>query len=372
MIVGLECCPYVAAQTVDPTAGAVAVANNLRIASISIAAYDYLITLPAEYRLYKNSSKRSLGFILFVLIRYTSMIVIIVSNTGFFYKHFSANTCAHYFHLAPFFKVSQVMVSQAILGIRTYNIAQRNVWIGRILIPTYLIAVVFQWFTDLHDRFPQMTNGNCTPGSSHPHQPISAWTFYLTAMLYDCLVLSISTVCLFQVKAAAASAGSKMLKILMYDVLGYFVALTAVNMVNVFLYRGAPTSIQSSGASLGYAITWIMSQRILIHLREANVQRAPVAPSQLPTTNTTTMATSAVHYDEETKPYDSMDRNLTADLRGSSDRLPSEFDVEVRIDRSILMGLRSTAGEHSGRALYANSHSHTQRSVWDRAQGRHV
>jgi hypothetical protein len=105
---------------------------------------------------------------------------------------------------------------------------------------------------------------------------------------------------------------------------------------------------------------------------EANVQRAPVAPSQLPTTNTTTVATSVVNYDEETKPYDSMERNLTADLRGGSDRLPSEFDVEVRIDRSILMGPRSTAGEHNGRALYANSHPHTQRSVWDRAQGRHV
>jgi len=155
----------------------------------------------------------------------------------------------------------------------------------------------------------------------------------------------------------------------MYDGLGYFVALTAVNMMNVFLYRGAPHSIQSSGASLGYAVIWIMSQRILIHLREASVQRAPVAPSQLQTTNTATMAPSGGRFDEDTKPYgtDTTDRNLTADLRGSSDHLPSEFDVEVRIDRSLLMGPRSIIGEHNGRALYANSHSHTQRSTWDRA-----
>jgi hypothetical protein len=64
--------------------------------------------------------------------------------------------------------------------------------------------------------------------------------------------------------------------------------LTAVNMMNVFLYRRAGHSIQSAGyifllfkadcsltmcfllsVSLAYAIVWIMSQRILIHVRGA-------------------------------------------------------------------------------------------------------
>ena len=62
--------------TIDPTRGAFAVANNLRIASLSIAAYEYvasyvsstpilthlrpsyLVTLPAELRLYKSASRR--------------------------------------------------------------------------------------------------------------------------------------------------------------------------------------------------------------------------------------------------------------------------------------------------------------------------
>ena len=36
--------------------------------------------------------------------RYLSIILIVVSNTGFFYHHFTPNTCSHYFYLAPVFK----------------------------------------------------------------------------------------------------------------------------------------------------------------------------------------------------------------------------------------------------------------------------
>ena len=36
--------------------------------------------------------------------RYLSIILIVVSNTGFFYHHFTPKTCSHYFYLAPVFK----------------------------------------------------------------------------------------------------------------------------------------------------------------------------------------------------------------------------------------------------------------------------
>ncbi|KAI0297911.1 hypothetical protein BC826DRAFT_134641 [Russula brevipes] len=257
------------AQTIAPSAGALAAANNLRIASLSIAAYDYFITLPSEIRLYRTASRRSLGFILFVMIRYSSILVLLFSNTGFFYHGFSPNVCAHWCYLTPVFKVLQMMVSQAILGIRTYNIAQRNVWVGRTLVFAYFFAAVLQWVTDLFNRLPVQTNGNCMTGSARPKFVISAWTFYLTAMLYDCLTLSISTYFLLKLKASAVSTTTKLLRILLYDGLGYLVALTAVNLMNIILYRRAAKSIQSSGASLEYAVTWIMSQRILIHLRGA-------------------------------------------------------------------------------------------------------
>ncbi|KAH9964946.1 hypothetical protein BC827DRAFT_901432 [Russula dissimulans] len=290
----------VAAQTVDPGQTALVWANNLRIAAMAIAAYDYLITLPVEIRLYKTSSRRSPVLILFVLIRYSSMIEIVVSNIGFFYHDFSPSVCAHYCYVSASFKVIQVMVSQAILGFRTYNIAMRNVWIGNILLSIYIIAVMFQWYTDLANRIPVTTNGNCMIESAHPDQPISAWTFYFTTMLYDFIALSIATVYLLKPNPAQAMflrgvasilapySAARILNTWLYDGLGYFVALTAVNLMNLFLYRVAAPAVQTSGASFGYAITWIMSQRILTHLFNERMKLASAIELQQPTTTTTT------------------------------------------------------------------------------------
>ncbi|KAH9964945.1 hypothetical protein BC827DRAFT_1186470 [Russula dissimulans] len=272
---------------------ALAWANNLRIASVTMAAYDYFITLPVEIRLYKTSSWRSSVLILFVLIRYSSMIEIVVSNIGFFYHDFSPSVCAHYCYVSASFKVIQVMVSQAILGFRTYNIAMRKVWIRYILLSMYIIVVLvrFPGYTNLFNRIR-----NCMIENAHPDQPISAWTFYLTAMLYDFVALLISTVYLLKNAAevmfprhmASILAPQRILNILLYDGLGYFVALTAVNLLNVFLYRATTRAVQTSGASLGYAVTWIMSQRILNHLRDERMRLAPVIEVQELTTNTTT------------------------------------------------------------------------------------
>ncbi|KAI0251695.1 hypothetical protein BJV78DRAFT_418407 [Lactifluus subvellereus] len=269
--------------TISPSQVALSTAAYLRVASLSIAAYEcvsscvslpfivtqfvasYILTLAAEYRMYTPFDRKSLGrrVVLFVLIRYTSMVIMIVTNVGFFYHGFTPKSCGRYFYAAPVCKVLQVMVSHAILGIRTYNIARRNGSVGRTVLSAYFIAVAFEWFSAVANRIPQMADGNCMPASSHPSWPISTWSFFFAGMLYDCLTLSISTFYLLKARSAEVSAASGLVKILLYDGLIYFVALTAVNIMNIFFYRSTHHSIQSSGASLGYAITWIMSQRIV-------------------------------------------------------------------------------------------------------------
>ena len=53
------------------------------------------------------------------------------------------------------------------------------------------------------------------------------------------------------------------------DGLGYFVMLTAINIANAIFWKTAPIMVQSAASSLGYAITMIAAQRILIHLRSS-------------------------------------------------------------------------------------------------------
>ncbi|KAF8494455.1 hypothetical protein F5888DRAFT_1847676 [Russula emetica] len=368
------------ATALNPTGEAYAIDNNLRVASLTIAAYDFLITLPAEIRLYRSSNRRSLGFILFILIRYTSVIVLFTSNFGFFYRHFTPNGCSYYCYVAPVFKVIQLMVSQAILGVRTYNIAQRNTRICRIIVSAYCFASVFLWFTALYDREERALKfggyvsdqGNCMIGSAHPDQTISAWSFYLIAMLYDFLVLFISTRRLLQLRGNSASSAcsSRILNILLYDGLGYFVALTAMNLANVLLYRGLGSAIQTSGTSLEYAVIWIMSQRVLIHLREERAHQASHIVSQIPRANP---ISSGLH-----KPplayKNKWDRNATMDLENNYGTALSDSNVGVRIERAIIK---------DGKPLGASEESETTAErdlyppqitvrVWDETKGSEI
>ncbi|KAG2750414.1 hypothetical protein P692DRAFT_201853835 [Suillus brevipes Sb2] len=243
----------------------------LRIASISVALYDYIITLPAEWRFYRSQSsffRLRLACILFILIRYGSIIVMILSNYGVFSTGFTQESCKHYYMVAPVFKVIQTMISQVILGVRTFNIARRDRRIGIALVVLYFVSVSLEWFTNMFDRIQPtavVVSGNCTPGN--PGKILSAWLYYTVAMSYDLAVLTISTVYLLRYNPLSGRL-ERLVRVLIYDGIGYFVVLTGSNIFNIVLYHTSDIETQAAGASIGFAVIWIMSQRILIHLRE--------------------------------------------------------------------------------------------------------
>ncbi|KAI0064914.1 hypothetical protein BV25DRAFT_1914066 [Artomyces pyxidatus] len=344
------------------------VANNLRIASLSIALYDYLYTLPAEWRFYKGQAKSasfrlSLGFVLFVLIRYLSVVVLVVSNVGFFSHHFTPETCRHYYMAAPILKVLQAMICQAILGVRTYNISRRNRYVGWVVLIAYFCAIVIEWFSNLYNRLPVEEDVRmfipiipCSPGTRDPDANVSVWVFYLTAMLYDLLTLTVSTVYLVKCRSSSFHM-SHLMKVMLYDGIGYFVALTAANVLNLILYRASNTTVQSAGASLGYAVSWIMSQRILIHLRDAGAE-----PPR----------TVIAHHLQSSRDINDALRNAGAkasriereNVQGPPGELDgveeNELDVQVRVERSVVVDYKDYARGSSEREIYS-----APKVMWD-------
>lgn len=245
----------------------------LRIASISIALYDYVITLPAEWRFYRSQSSifhLSIACILFILIRYVSIVVMLISNYGVLATNFTQETCQDYYILAPVFKVLQTMVSQVILGVRTWNIARRNRRVGITLVLLFTISIALEWFTNMFARIPVVADGNCTPGNAG--KTLSAWLYYVAVMMYDLVTLAISTAHLLQYDPLSNRL-ERAVRVLMYDGIVYFIVLTGSNILNIVLYRESDVHTQSAGASIGYAVTWIMSQRILIHIQEMQEAR---------------------------------------------------------------------------------------------------
>ncbi|KZV99218.1 hypothetical protein EXIGLDRAFT_249072 [Exidia glandulosa HHB12029] len=304
-------------------------AKYLRVASISVAAYDYLITLPAEWRFYRSQAKwsrPSIACILFILIRYFSILSITVSNIGQF-AAFTPAECDRFFLVSPVFKVVQTVICQAILSVRTYAISKRERWVAHFLGTLFLTFLIAEAFVNIYGRVPNNGTGHCTSGNL-PGQLI-AWTHYVFSMVYDLATLVISSYYLIGRSPVTYISFSHLARLMLFDGLGYFFGLTAVNILNIILYKTAPTTLQSAGASLGYAITWIMAQRILIHLRDmADDSSRGRTPKELPSTG---------------------GRNNDSGGHEMGIRITVRRDVEDYTDVDLADGTRSTGTLQSGR-----------------------
>ncbi|OAX40516.1 hypothetical protein K503DRAFT_781355 [Rhizopogon vinicolor AM-OR11-026] len=226
----------------------------VRVGSISIAVYEYIFTLSAEWQFYRSQSSifhPSLACVLFILIRYLSVAAMVISNYGFFSIGFTSETCQGYYLLAPSFKVIQIMVSQVILGVRTFNIAKRDRRLGIFLLMLYIVSISLEWFTNMSDRSPVVVNVtesklypyyqavqilmkySCTSGNTG--KTLSAWFNYLAVMVYDLVMLTISTSYLLKYSPLSTRL-ERLIRIVIYDGIGYFIILTGKYGTNVFYF----------------------------------------------------------------------------------------------------------------------------------------
>ncbi|TFK87494.1 hypothetical protein K466DRAFT_107208 [Polyporus arcularius HHB13444] len=315
----------------------------IRVVSISIAFYDYLLTLPAEWRFYRSqrSWRLSPGCMLFIAIRYTSIAVMLTSNLGYFGKFFTPESCQRYYIAPPILKVIQIMVSQLILGIRTINISRRSKWVTWTIAFSFLSISAAEWFLNLWNRVPvQGLHGNCTAGNRPPI--LTVWLFYVFAMVYDVIALGIATVFLIGFGPNNGKM-ARLVRIMLTDGLVYFVALTGVNILNLILYRSVDEASQSSGVSLGYALTWIMSQRILIHLRDAAAAHNRTVTTQIVVSRPLASALSisqAMRSQFETKDRNQLSSAFDVDWSFTSDR-------HVDLARSLTESKKHASGSQT-------------------------
>ncbi|KAJ7690660.1 hypothetical protein B0H17DRAFT_1064332 [Mycena rosella] len=323
------------------------ISGYMRVASLAIAAYDYFQTLPFELRMWKvqwRARGLTLSFALFILIRYISILTLTVSNVGFFYRDFTREGCLHYFLIPSVFKVLQAMVSQAILGVRAYNLSRKSAKIGGALFIIYLISCSLEWVTTLYRR-QMVYNGNCA--SLSPHRRFGGWLHYVVAIIYDFTTSVFCIVLLLQLKTS--SSGSMMARVtrmMLVDGLWYFVALTLVNVLNLAFYRTSPMAdeVQTAAASLGYCVTWIMSQKLLVHLHNASVERRneSIGAAVTITQHISSARDASRVMRSQFESKNGLELNLTVpdfdfDSIQSGSAMPDDMDVQVRVERTVRM-----------------------------------
>ncbi|KAJ7252821.1 hypothetical protein C8J57DRAFT_1474038, partial [Mycena rebaudengoi] len=266
---------------------ALQISGYLRASAYSIAFFDYLQTLPAEYRLYsrqKGPFKLSTACILFILVRYLGLAAIIIGNTGFFYHGFTEASCRRYYWLAPILKLLLYMTSQAILGLRTYAVSRKSPHVLKVLVLLYILATTAECISSFWKRIP--SHSNCTSGN--PPGVHLASLYYVGGLTFDVVTMLISTAYLWKFSGKNRFSRSQFAKMMLEDGIVYFIALSAMNVVNIVFYNNPITAVQASAGPLGFAFTMIFSGRFILNLSEHvrdgisgehSSSRTPVGPA---------------------------------------------------------------------------------------------
>ncbi|TFK25561.1 hypothetical protein FA15DRAFT_668453 [Coprinopsis marcescibilis] len=322
-------------------------AAYMRIASLAIALYDYLETQPTAWRFYREHWQNrcfSISVVLFFGIRFVSICTLVLSSVGFFYDRFTEETCLRFYMLPPIFKVLQAMVSQAILGVRAFNLSRRSKRVGWVLLTIYFIAAVLQWVTTLYQRVPLVDSelGNCR--AFNEGKELGAWIFYAIAMIYDIGITAMSIYYLLRYKLVMKNTMmAKVTRMMMYDGLGYLLVLTGINTLNLLLYKTA-SEIQTAGSSLAYCVAWIMSQRLLIHLYDASRERQAgsydeaVTISQNVGTAREVSRVIRTHLDSKhglPLDFSRAAYEIDPNLQNRQVTFPDDVGVQVRVERTV-------------------------------------
>ncbi|KAJ6575746.1 hypothetical protein DFH09DRAFT_1455163 [Mycena vulgaris] len=287
-------------------ASSLQIAAYLRVAAYAVAFFDYLQSLPAEYRLYakqKGPFKLSLAGILFILMRYLGLISIIIGNTGFFHHGFSKEACDRYFSLAPIFKrtwdffqngiqahhfsMLLYITSQAILAIRTYAVSRKSPMVLRALVVLFIVTAVPEFISTFWKRVPFQNNvlpilpasscssdriaifsslSDCTSGNL-PGVKVAS-LYYVGGLVFDVVTMLMTSTYLWKFSSTSRTSLSQLARMMLQDGIMYFIALSGMNVVNLIFFQSKDTVLQPSASTLGFAATMIFSSRFILGLSE--------------------------------------------------------------------------------------------------------
>ncbi|KAJ7909151.1 hypothetical protein B0H13DRAFT_2015104 [Mycena leptocephala] len=244
-------------------------AAYLRVAAYTVALFDYLQTIPAEYRLYakqKGPLNLSIACILFILVRYLGVLAIGMGVVGFFYHGFSKEACSHFFWVVPIFKLFLYLASQAVLTLRTYAVSRKSPTILRLLIVLFFACTVGEFVSTFWKRIPFQQSHNCTSGNL-PGVKVAS-LFYAVCLVFDAVTMIISAIYLWKFSNSSRTSFTRLTRMMLEDGIMYFLVLSAMNIVNLIFFQSRDTILQSSASSLGYAVTMIFSSRFILNLSE--------------------------------------------------------------------------------------------------------
>ncbi|KAJ7434305.1 hypothetical protein B0H11DRAFT_2118641 [Mycena galericulata] len=250
----------------------------MRAAAASIYFFDYVMTLPSEYRVYQRQKKfwkPSAACILFVLVRYSTLIAIIMATAFFFGTHWTEKTCV------PAVGGALRALSASIVSIiflwRTWAIWHKSRTILYFLMVVFIPTTVFTWGF-VFNQVPEVKNGSCG-GLASTGVFGAKWPFALANIIFDALSCGLST---YRLILNLRDGTSQISSVLLTDGLGYFFISVGLQVLNLIFLLSPNAAKQSTMITFTNAITGLLAQRVITSLS----QRVVSAPSTNDTSRT--------------------------------------------------------------------------------------
>ncbi|KAJ7759883.1 hypothetical protein B0H16DRAFT_1884773 [Mycena metata] len=113
-------------------------------------------------------------------------------------------------------------------------------------------------------RLDILETHSCTSGNE-PGVKVAS-LYYAACLVFDAVKMLIPIPTHFS--SIIGNNIGRLTKMMLEDGIMYFVVLSALNIVNLIFVQSRDTVLQSSAASLGYAVTMIFSSRFILNLSE--------------------------------------------------------------------------------------------------------
>lgn len=254
-----------------------ALTSNLRVATFSIAAFDYLQTIPGEIRLYRRQFERgrmSLVCFLFIVVRYVSIASLVLNGIGFYSTDFDVESCRKFRLAPPVTKMIAGLASQGLIFLRTWAISRKSrvvlIFLSGLCVATLPMMVI----GNVYKRGPFIKNGSCI--AKQPEDAFNSAPLYYGAMSgFDLTACGVATY--YLIDRNSSSIMSRFTKKVLQHGMMYAFGTTVANII-VLMGVSHVKYVEKLGAFLSVAVTMIMAQRLVLATQSIRVLPPALEP----------------------------------------------------------------------------------------------
>ncbi|KAF7354271.1 hypothetical protein MVEN_01115200 [Mycena venus] len=248
------------------------VAQTYIACTTSILVWDWLSCLPQEWRtIWKSRAGWSPIKILYCLVRYYTLVVLVVTDVWFF-ANWSELSCARYVRILPGIAVLIDLSVELVLALRVYALYGSSKKIGVFLIVLIagflgvMVAVPILAFD--YTRLPSWPGPCIVTGKASIAGSKFIIAFYASPMAFDIIMTALTVYKVMDHNRRGGS--SSLMNLIVRDGLLYFFAITSLNLLNVIFFIQPNELIQAINAPMSIQISSVLCCRLILNLRTAN------------------------------------------------------------------------------------------------------